>query len=99
MGSGPHFPLNSDLTLFSRSAFEHHRRQGVLVDQHVDDRRLAAVESPLDRAFEVPRASDLLAVRTEDLRERAEVGILVIDGEEAPAIVLVLESALVAEPL
>src|SRR5687767_2324373 len=78
------------------SGFVDHRRERVLVDQHVDHCGLAARERALERTFELAGTRDLLAVGAEDARKRAEVRVLVVDREEAPAVVLVLERALVA---
>src|SRR4051812_16388287 len=61
----------------SGSAFEHNRRQCVLVDHHVDNRRLAARERALNSALQFSRFRDVLAMRAEHFRQCAEIRILV----------------------
>ena len=68
------------------------------MDRNVDDRRKAAFASRASVRGEVRRLFDALAVRAEAARERAEVHVVVIHGEVAPAVELLLERALVAEP-
>ena len=77
----------------------YYRRQVVLIDHHVDDRRLAAGESALDGAFEILRAGDVFAMGAEHFGQRAEIRIFVIHGEITAAKVFVLERAFIAQAL
>ena len=77
----------------------HHGRKRVLIDHDIDDRRLTAGKRASNCALKIFRSRDPLAMRAEYSRQCAEIRIVVIDCEEAPAIVLILKCALVAQTL
>src|SRR5258705_6862531 len=76
---------------------ENDRRVEIGIDDHVDARGPAAVERALQRREQGRRILDALAMRAEDAREGRKIHVVVVHGESAAAVVLLLEGALVAE--
>src|SRR4051794_17769462 len=79
-------------------SFRNHRSVKIGMDGNVDDGGESAMRGALGRGGGARGVLDALAVRAEAAREGAEVHVVVIPREEATAVELFLERALVAEP-